>query len=142
MTQSYGQNDTMTLGQNDITNTNVYTYNEYNNDVAEISKSFEENIGLLTPASAELIFDYLKDFSKDLIIKAIKIASVKNKRSAKYVGGILNDWNKKGFKTLADVENEQNNFNKKSEIEKTKKTDFEQREYDDLSFLLANKGGA
>ena len=114
---------------------------EKEKDVAEISKTFEENIGLLTPASAEIIFDYLKDFSKDLIIKAIKIASINNKRSAKYVGGILNDWSKKSFKTLADVENEQNNFNKKNEKnEKNNKTDFNQRTYDDLSFLYENGG--
>lgn len=32
MTKSYGQNETMTLGQNDLSNTNVYTINT-NNDI-------------------------------------------------------------------------------------------------------------
>lgn len=31
MTKSYGQNDTMTLGQNDLSNTNEYTMNTNNN---------------------------------------------------------------------------------------------------------------
>lgn len=116
MTQSYGQNDTMTLGQNDLTNTNVYTINT-NNDVAvaEISKCYEENIGLITPATAELLFDYLKDMDKELIIKAIKIASISNKRNGNYIKGILNDWSKKGFKNILDVENEEQEFKNKTQ---------------------------
>lgn len=84
-------------------------------DVAEITKCYEENIGLMTPATAELLFDYLKDMDKDLIIQAIKIASINNKRTGRYIQGILNDWSKKGFKTLLDVEQEQNTFKNKKE---------------------------
>lgn len=84
-------------------------------DVAEITKCYEENIGLMTPATAELLFDYLKDMDKDLIIQAIKIASINNKRTGRYIQGILNDWSKKGFKTLLDVEQEQNTFKNKNE---------------------------
>lgn len=84
-------------------------------DVAEITKCYEENIGLMTPATAELLFDYLKDMDKDLIIQAIKIASINNKRTGRYIQGILNDWSKKGFKTLLDVEQERTT-NKKQNI--------------------------
>lgn len=84
-------------------------------DVAEITKCYEENIGLMTPATAELLFDYLKDMNKDLIIQAIKIASINNKRTGRYIQGILNDWSKKGFKTLLDVEQERTT-NKKQNI--------------------------
>lgn len=66
-------------------------------DVAEITKCYEENIGLMTPATAELLFDYLKDMDKDLIIQAIKIASINNIRTGRYIQGILNDWSKKEF---------------------------------------------
>lgn len=88
---------------------------EKETDVAEITKCYEENIGLLTPATAELLFDYLKDMDKDLIIQAIKIASINNKRTGRYIQGILNDWSKKGFKTLLDIEQEQNTFKNKKE---------------------------
>lgn len=86
-----------------------------NTDVAEITKCYEENIGLMTPATAELLFDYLKDMDKDLIIQAIKIASINNKRTGRYIQGILNDWSKKGFKTLIDIEQERTT-NKKQNI--------------------------
>lgn len=88
---------------------------EKETDVAEITKCYEENIGLMTPATAELLFDYLKDMNKDLIIQAIKIASINNKRTGRYIQGILNDWSKKGFKTLLDVEQERTT-NKKQNI--------------------------
>ena len=130
MTQSYGQDDTMTLGQNDPSNTNVYTINTNNAEIAEITKCYEENIGLMTPATAELLFDYLKDMDKDLIIKAIKIASINNKRTGRYIQGILNDWSKKGFKTLLDVEQEQNSFKNKNE-EKQEKYEHELTYTDD-----------
>lgn len=84
-------------------------------EIAEITKCYEENIGLMTPATAELLFDYLKDMDKDLIIQAIKIASINNIRTARYIQGILNDWSKKGFKTLLDVEQERTT-NKKQNI--------------------------
>ncbi len=88
---------------------------EKETDVAEITKCYGDNIGLLTPATAELLFDYLKDMDKDLIIQAIKIASINNKRTGRYIQGILNDWSKKGFKTLLDVEQERTT-NKKQNI--------------------------
>lgn len=84
-------------------------------DVKEITKCYEENIGLITPATAELLFDYLKEMDKELIIKAIKIASINNKRNGRYINGILNDWSKKGFKNILDVENEQNEFKNKTQ---------------------------
>lgn len=118
MTKSYGQNDTMSLGQNDPSNTNVYTMNTNNAEIAEITKCYEENIGLITSATAEKLFEYLKDINKDLIIQAIKIASINNVRKFNYIQGILNDWINKGFKTLLDVENEQNSFRNKNNTKK------------------------
>lgn len=79
---------------------NIYNINN------NIINCYEENIGTITPASAELILSYLDDFNEEMIIEAIKRASIQNKRSTKYICGILNDWRKKGYKQLLDVENE------------------------------------
>lgn len=85
-------------------------------EIAEITKCYEENIGLITSATAEKLFDYLKDMNKDLIIQAIKIASINNVRKFNYIQGILNDWIDKGFKTLLDVEKEQNDFKNRNKV--------------------------
>lgn len=116
------------------------TVSETDSEIAEITKCYEENIGLMTPATAELLFDYLKDMDKDLIIQAIKIASINNKRTGRYIQGILNDWSKKGFKTLLDVEQEQNSFKNKNEEKQEKyeheltytADDFTEEQYDRL----------
>ena len=98
------------LEDNDNDNDNV------NDNINAVVKCYEQNIGFLNPASAELIFSYLDDLSEELIIQAIKIASQRNKKSAKYISGILNDWVKKGYKVLADIENE-NKKDKKELLE-------------------------
>lgn len=72
-----------------------------------IVQCYEENIGILAPASAELLLSYLDDLKADMIVQAIKIATQRNKRSARYIQGILADWIRKGYKNLADIENEQ-----------------------------------
>ena len=98
------------------------------NDVEEITKCYEENIGLITPATAELLFDYLDNMDKDLIIKAIKIATINNKRTGRYIQGILNDWNRKGIRTLLDAEKEENEFKNKNKQDKKEETFEEQVE--------------
>ena len=98
---------------------------ELEKDVAEITKCYEDNIGLITPATAELLLDYLKDMDKDLIIKAIKIATINNKRTGRYIQGILNDWKRKGIKTLLDVENEEHQFKEGNKKEETLKEETE-----------------
>lgn len=116
--------------------TNCYTEKEKEKDidkekeidVAEITKCYEENIGLLTPATAELLFDYLDNMDKDLIIKAIKIATINNKRTGRYIQGILNDWNRKGIRTLLDAEKEEQEFKNKNKQDKKEETFEEQVE--------------
>ena len=79
---------------------------------------YEQNIGILSPASAELILSYLDDFKdENIIIQAIKIASQKNKKSASYINGILRDWKNKGYKVLADIQQE-NKKNIESDTER------------------------
>jgi DnaD/phage-associated family protein len=78
---------------------------------------YEQNIGVMNPAAAELIFSYLDDFQEEMIIQAIKIASQKNKKNASYINGILRDWKNKGYKVLADVNQENSLKSTKSLID-------------------------
>ena len=96
---------------NDVTNCNTEIEIEKEIDIekeknAEIIKCYEENIGLITPATAEILFSY-NDIDYKMIIEAIKIASINNKRNCRYIQGILNSWINKGYKVLADIQKEQ-----------------------------------
>ena len=96
--------DTVTESVSDIEN-------EQN---AEIIKCYEENIGLITPATAEILFSY-NDIDYKMIIEAIKIASINNKRNCRYIQGILNSWVNKGYKVVADIQKEQEEKMKQEE---------------------------
>lgn len=56
--------------------------------------------------------------SNELIILAMKKAVEADKRTIQYVKGILNNWTKKGIKTILEAENEDKNFKNKAVTEK------------------------
>ena len=60
--------------------------------------------------------DYAKEMPTDLIILAMKKSVEANKRTIQYIKGILNNWYKKGIKTVLEAEQEDENFRKKSEL--------------------------
>lgn len=56
----------------------------------------------------------------DLIILAMKKAVEANKRTIQYIKGILNNWSKKGLKTVIDAEREEEEFrNRGNPVEET-----------------------
>lgn len=92
--------------------------NSIDNSISNITKCYEENIGLLTPSVAEKLFSYKDDLPDELICEAIKITSRNGVRRYNYIKKILDDWISKGFKTLLDVENENKNRISKDDTEK------------------------
>ena len=107
----------------------------------EIIDFYNNNIGAITPFGLETLSDYAKEMPKDLIILAMKKAVEANIRTIQYVKGILNNWSKKGIKTVADAEREDEQFKKSNK--KQTKTEVSQREYseDDFSKLYTNWKG-
>lgn len=66
--------------------------------------------------------------STDLLMLAMKKAVEANKRTIQYIKGILNNWSKKGIKTVIEAEKEDKLFKQnknKKEIEYTE-TDFDE----------------
>ena len=98
--------------------------NSCNKQNAEIIKCYEENIGLITPATAEILFSY-NDIDYRMIIEAIKIASLNNKRNCRYIQGILNSWVNKGYKIVADIQIEQEEKGKMKQVEEHQETEEE-----------------
>lgn len=93
---------------------------------------YQNNIGLITPYALEVFTDYAKEMDKELIVLAMKKAVEANKRTIQYIKGILNNWSKKGIKTVLDAEQEDKKFRKKD------RQMAEQREYESLDFLYQN----
>lgn len=107
----------------------------------EIIDFYNNNIGAITPFGLETLLDYAKEMPSDLIILAMKKATEANIRTIQYIKGILNNWSKKGVKTVADAEREDEQFKKNNK--KQTKNEISQRDYsdDEFSNLYTNLGG-
>lgn len=87
------------------------------NKLAEIIKYYEANITQVLPATAPILIDLSNTFSEELIKRAIDIACKRNKRNMSYLEGILKDWERKGYKTLVDTEQENQQESNKNIID-------------------------
>lgn len=72
--------------------------------LAEIVRSFEDNIGSFPPAAKDPLLQWRQIFTDDLILLAIKKAALSGVHKWNYVNGILRAWKNEGVKTLGDVQ--------------------------------------
>lgn len=100
---------------------------------------YQENIGLITPYGTEVLQDYKKEMSADLIILAMKKAVESNKRTIQYIKGILNNWSKKGIKTVLDAEREDEQFRNKNTVQEETKEEKMQRKLKALEEAMGNE---
>lgn len=82
----------------------------------EIIDFYVNNIGMITPFGLDVLSDYAKEMSSELVIFAMKKSVVANKRTIQYIKGILNNWSKKGIKTVIEAEKEDEEFRNKNSI--------------------------
>lgn len=108
-------NECTTNAQQMHTNNNVKNINNGNNE-KNIIIAYETNIGNLTPFIAEKILSYRDSVSDEMILEAIKIATLNNKKNANYITGILNNWINKGYKVVADIQNDKKETKEPIEI--------------------------
>ena len=72
--------------------------------LAEIIRSFEDNIGSFPPAAKDALMGWREIFTVDLFLMAIKKAALAGIRKWSYVNGILKAWKNEGVRTLGDVQ--------------------------------------
>ena len=95
---------------------------------------YNNNIGNLTPYGLTLIEDYVKEMGKDVVIYAMQISVEADKRTIQYIKAILNNWSKKGIKTLAEAQKESS----KKKLEKTHKFDYDEKTLSAMNELYDN----
>lgn len=95
---------------------------ESKNEKDEIFEMLEKDVGLqLSFIEVEIVKAWNYDI--DVIKEAIKEAIKNNVASIRYIDKVLYTWDKKGYKTLKDVENNRKSFREK-EAEKDKKIEI------------------
>lgn len=104
----------------------------------EVIDFYNNNIGLITPYGLEILNDYAKEMQADLLILAMKKAVESNKRTILYIKGILNNWSKKGIKTVLEAEEEDKQFKCKSELKEETEEEKKARKIRELEESQAN----
>lgn len=91
-----------TLKKRSTTCSNNYAEKNPDNNLAEISKIYENDIGMITPLVAEDLKEISKEFPPGWFTAAAKEAVSNNARSLKYIRAILSRWKREGFQSARD----------------------------------------
>ncbi|AHF08619.1 DnaD domain protein [Desulfitobacterium metallireducens] len=85
--------------ENNIKNINV---------VVKVAADFANEFGRpLSPNEIKQLVYWQKSFSEDLIKEALSLASLQDKHTLAYVGGILKNWSRSGLTSIEEVKREQ-----------------------------------
>lgn len=79
---------------------------DIDNKSSSIYEYYQEQIGILSPRQYEIIDSYCKDIPEELIKIAINKTTDSGANNFRYMESILKEWKQKGYKTIAEVENE------------------------------------
>ncbi len=97
-------NNNVNVNVNDNNNNNVN--DSCVDDLQEVINFYNNNIGTITPYGLEVLEDYSKIFSKEMLILAMQKAVEANVRTIQYIKGILNNWHKSGIRNIVDAKKE------------------------------------
>ena len=87
----------------------------------EIFSTFEKEFGRpLSPLEYEQITQWEKDFSAELILEALKRAVLGGKRNFKYINSILLEWKKNTIRTVQEVQEHDEAFEKRKSQARTR----------------------
>ena len=141
------KNDTRTTDKrqpNDSKTTQEHTNNNDNNDnntlcmynenLKNVVKLLEKNIGVIPPVLIDEIDEYSNVFNLEMFSEAIKIASNKKKRNVNYVLGILRNWKDNNILTINVLEA----FRKEKELERQEKEE-KQKSQNKVQYPKAKK---
>lgn len=80
---------------------------------------YENNIGLLSPYQLTVLHPYIKELGSDMVILAIQKALEQNKKNLKYIEAIIKSWIANDIRTVADVNNADEEFKSGKNKEET-----------------------
>lgn len=118
---SDNDSDTDNESDNDSDNSSsdVIVSDSCDDGLRKIIKFYEDNIGVITPYSFEILSSYLSEMNADVVIYAMQKAVDSKIRTLAYIKSILNSWSKKGIKTLIEAQEESRKFKEKDKKDET-----------------------
>lgn len=148
--RNYVQTVAEAWGLNQIKNlTDLENYYVEQEKIMKIKKSIARKLGKhsgLTQYEEAYIEKWVNEygFTMDVIEIALKRTTFKNNPTFEYINNIMTDWHDRNLKTPAEVsafleQRKQQNKDVKELKNQVKKESFDQRQYNNLDFLYANK---
>ena len=113
LSECNGSNCPNANGQFDLTNTRDFTKtsseiftetSSSSSKMEDVVKFFSNNFYLPQAYEAEVLTDWVKSYSCEFVLEAMKCARKNNARSIRYIERTLQDWESKGIKTLNELE--------------------------------------
>lgn len=101
----------------------------------------------ISPIEFEELNKWVEELGEEIVRHGIEVSVLNHKNSMKYLGGILKNWKSQGFKTLADIkDNELNHETKNKALQdelklqkwdkaKSEELDENSKEYQDIANL-------
>ena len=104
------------------------------NSFEELSKYYQQEIGVISPVQYEQLADYLTSDKMEIeVIKtAIRRAADNAKRSFGYVNAILRNWRQNGIITMTQVNEEEKNY--QTSRQETQQTASKQSNFPEVPF--------
>ena len=84
-------------------------------EISEIVKAYESEVGILTGMIREKLADALEEYPKDWIVKALEECASKNKRNWSYAEAILKRWKVEGFQSDSRQRASSNGYKKQTD---------------------------
>ena len=109
-------NNNVNVNENVNVNANANVSDSCVDGLQKVIDFYNNNIGMITPYGYEILSDYAEEMQPDLIILALKKAVEANKRTIQYIKGILNNWERKGIKTVIEAEKEEEVFRNRNTV--------------------------
>lgn len=70
-------------------------------DFGEAVRFYEDNIAIITPAVSSELMEAVDHYPEGWVVEAMNIATQANKRSWRYIKGVLRNWEQKGYMDTA-----------------------------------------
>ena len=105
-----------TINLDNLYNKLAFTMMEQNKENTNtLYDKFEKELGkTLSPMEYQIIGSWVSIYKEELVLEALKEAVYNNVSNLRYIDKILSEWNKKGFKTINDIEEDRKNFKNKN----------------------------
>lgn len=106
------------------------TDKEHSSSSSEIFKFYENEYGPLSPYVIQEIDYLIEDIGEQLVLEAMKLSVLANKRTIKYTAAIVRNWKAENIRTLEDLRAKEN-MKERETNEKHQRSNEPAKQYDD-----------